>query len=159
MSARNKFLIILTIILAIASGYSNSAVAFATYTISTGNPTGTNVISLPNGFGSKSTAMNGSTAVVATALQLTTGGTGQAGTAWYPTTVSINGFTTDFDFQLPISAADGFTFTVRSQSIAGTAQTRPSCAHQQSSRWFSTSGGRWRRMSRCAAGGWAGFVN
>jgi len=100
--------------IATASGYTNSAVASATYTISTttSGPAGTNVISLPNGFGSKSTTMNGSTAVVATALQLTNGGTGQAGTAWYPTKVSINGFTSDFDFQLPISAADGFTFTI-----------------------------------------------
>jgi hypothetical protein len=43
---------------------------------------------------------------------LTDGGQAEAGSAWYPTKVSINGFTTDFDFQLPTSAADGFTFTL-----------------------------------------------
>jgi len=47
---------------------------------------------------------------------LTNGGTGQAGAGWYPTQVSVSGFTTDFDFQLPTSVADGFTFTIQNAS-------------------------------------------
>jgi hypothetical protein len=56
---------------------------------------------------------NGSAAIVGTALQLTNGGTAQAGTAWYPDTVRVDSFTSGFDFQLPVSDADGFTFTIQ----------------------------------------------
>ncbi len=98
--------------IAVAPNYSASSVVSAIYTIS--QPV--NVVSLGNGFGGKPLAMNGSTAVVGTALQLTSGGSGQAGTAWYPNKLSVTSFTTDFDFQLPTSDADGFTFTLQNAS-------------------------------------------
>jgi hypothetical protein len=65
--------------------------------------------------------MNGSTALVGSALQLTDGGQDEAGSAFYATPVTIDqSFTTDFTFQLsrpnasvPLaSIADGITFTI-----------------------------------------------
>jgi hypothetical protein len=46
-------------------------------------------------------------------LQLTNGGTNEAGTAFCTTPVDIRGFSTDFTFQLSNPEADGITFTVR----------------------------------------------
>jgi hypothetical protein len=97
--------------MAAATNTTPSTVATVTYTI-----TATTAINLSNGFSAKQLALNGSAALSKGALQLTNGGTGQAGTGWYPTKVSVGGFTTDFDFQLPTSTADGFTFTIQNYS-------------------------------------------
>jgi hypothetical protein len=75
----------------------------------------------PAGFNGVGLAMNGSTALVGSALQLTDGGQDEAGSAFYATPVTIDqSFTTDFTFQLsrpnasvPLaSIADGITFTI-----------------------------------------------
>jgi len=96
---------------AVATNYLASPTASASYTIavSTG-------IAFSNGFAGSKLKLNGSAAVTGNALQLTNGGTAQAGSAWFPTKVSVNGFVTDFDFQLPTSAADGFTFTIHNSA-------------------------------------------
>jgi hypothetical protein len=52
-------------------------------------------------------------------LQLTTGGLQQAGSAFYNTPVNVQGFVTNFSFQLSDAKADGFTFTI--QNIGPTA--------------------------------------
>ena len=44
---------------------------------------------------------------------MTSGGTDQAGSAFYTSPVDITSFTTDFAFQLTNAAADGFTFTIQ----------------------------------------------
>ena len=46
-------------------------------------------------------------------LQLTTGGTNQAGSAFYTQPINIQAFTTNFTFQLSAAKADGFTFTIQ----------------------------------------------
>ncbi len=96
---------------AVATNYLVSPMASATYSIAV--PTG---IEFSNGFAGSKLMLNGSTALVGSTLQLTNGGAGEAGSAWFPTPVSVNSFTTDFDFQLPTSTADGFTFTIQNSS-------------------------------------------
>jgi hypothetical protein len=88
-----------------------SPVASATYSIAI--PTG---IAFSNGFATTDLKLNGTAAVVGSSLQLTNGGTAQAGSAWYPTKVSVSRFVTDFDFQLPTSVSDGFTFTIHNST-------------------------------------------
>ena len=49
-------------------------------------------------------------------LQLTNGGTFQAGSVFYNSLMNIQSFTNDFSFQLSNAQADGFTFTIQSNS-------------------------------------------
>jgi len=49
-------------------------------------------------------------------LQLTSGGTFQAGSVFYNTVMNIQSFTNDFSFQLSNALADGFTFTIQSNA-------------------------------------------
>jgi Legume lectin domain/Chitobiase/beta-hexosaminidase C-terminal domain len=59
--------------------------------------------------------LNGSAKWNQNAARLTlTSGTGQAGSAFYKTPVSVQAFTNNFSFQLTNPAADGFTFTIQS---------------------------------------------
>jgi hypothetical protein len=96
---------------AVATNYLVSPVANATYAIAV--PTG---IAFTNGFAGSKMKLNGTAAVVGSALQLTNGGLVQAGSAWFPTKVSVNGFVTDFDFQLLSAVSDGFTFTIHNSA-------------------------------------------
>ena len=96
---------------AVAANYLASPMASATYSIAV--PTG---IAFSNGFAGSKLKLNGTAALVGNSLQLTNGGMAQAGSAWFPTKVSVNEFVTDFDFQLPTSASDGFTFTIQNSS-------------------------------------------
>ncbi len=57
--------------------------------------------------------LNGSPSLAGSALQLTNGGKSEASSAFYPTPVNVQSFTTDFTFQLTNPAADGFTFTIQ----------------------------------------------
>jgi len=50
-------------------------------------------------------------------LQLTTGGTNEAASAFYLQPINIQAFTTDFTFQLSNAVADGFTFTIQGSSV------------------------------------------
>ena len=97
--------------MAIAINFIASPVATATYII--GQTPSTTVIGYTTGFAANELSLNGSAELSGTMLQLVNGGTAEAGAAWYPTPVSVNGFTTAFDFQLPTSTADGFTFTIQ----------------------------------------------
>jgi hypothetical protein len=56
---------------------------------------------------------NGNASLSGTALQLTSGGTDQAGSVFYTSPVDITAFTADFGFQLTNANADGFTFTIQ----------------------------------------------
>ena len=56
---------------------------------------------------------NGSASLAGTALELTNGGLNEASSAFYPSPVNVQSFTTDFTFQLTNPNADGFTFTIQ----------------------------------------------
>jgi hypothetical protein len=66
--------------------------------------------------GASGLALNGSAAVNGNTLQLTNGGTNEAGSAFTVTPVSVSRFTTSFSFQLLTPNADGFTFTLQGVS-------------------------------------------
>ncbi len=96
--------------IAVAPGVSNSVPLSQTYTIIPGL-TG---VSYPIGFAASTgtVILNGSTTLNDTRLQLTNGGTGQAGSAWYYQPLNIQSFTSDFTFQLSNPVGDGITFAI-----------------------------------------------
>jgi hypothetical protein len=101
--------------IAVASGYTTSAVGSAAYTIGSGSST--TVVNDPSGF-SSSTGLSlvDGASVTGGALELTDGGTEEARAVWYGTPVNVQNFTTDFSFQItPASTyiGDGFTFTLQ----------------------------------------------
>ena len=99
--------------IAVASGFFNSNVATAAYTIS---PSGGTAINLSTGFTAGSMILNGGAALNGTRLRLTDTGTNEARSAWYNTPVNIQQFTTSFNFQITggtSPTADGFTFTIQ----------------------------------------------
>ena len=101
--------------IAVASGYVDSPIMSATYTI--GVAAG---INFSNGFSSAAgLSLNGSAVNTDDSrLQLTTGTAYQAGSVFWTTPVDVQNFVTDFTFQLsgtpPI--ADGITFAIQSNS-------------------------------------------
>jgi len=103
--------------IAVESGYTNSPVATAGYTISSASaasvPAG-NVFTITSFAATPSLmSLNGNAALDGTKLQLTNGSTFETSSAWYATPVNVSTFTTDFTFQLTSAVADGFTFTVQ----------------------------------------------
>ena len=100
---------------ATASGLSVSPVASSTYTITLPGTT----IDFSAGFGNSASSMtfNGSTGLDDVRLQLTNGGTNQAGSAFYNTPVNIQAFVTDFSLQLSNAGADGITFTIQNAGL------------------------------------------
>ena len=97
--------------IATAAGLSASPVSSGLYTITSGGST----INFSSGFSTAQSSMtfNGSTGLDDTRLQLTSGLTYQAGSAFYNTPVNIQSFTTDFALQLSNAGADGITFTIQ----------------------------------------------
>jgi hypothetical protein len=101
--------------IAAATGFTNSSAASATYTIGSGGGGG---VGFGSGFTAGSMRLNGTAVINGTALSLTTTSpTFQASSAWYPTALNIQNFTTSFTFQLSAGSptADGFTFTLQNQ--------------------------------------------
>jgi legume-like lectin family protein/chitobiase/beta-hexosaminidase-like protein len=75
------------------------------------------VVNFSSGFASTTgLQLNGSTTwnQGAARLTLTSGGTNQAGSAFYTAPVNVQTFTNDFSFQLSNATADGFTFAIQS---------------------------------------------
>jgi hypothetical protein len=96
--------------MATQSGFSNSLVASATYSLVV------NSINFSGGFTSTSgLQLNGSAAwnQAASRLQLTNGGLSQAASVFSTTPLNVQSFTTDFSFQLTNATADGITFTIQ----------------------------------------------
>ena len=94
-----------------AASLSDSAVVAATYNI---NVNGTTPINFGLGFSSPGCMkFNGSTKLDDSRLQLTDGGTNEAGSAFCSTQVDVRGFTTDFTFQLSDANADGIAFVIQ----------------------------------------------
>ncbi len=96
--------------IAIAPGLFSSAVVSANYTI---QPVYT--IDFSQGFAAANGPMqfNGSTDLDDFRLQLTNGGSFEAGSAFYATPVNIQSFSTTFQLQLSNPGADGMTFTIQ----------------------------------------------
>ena len=106
--------------IAVAPGAAASSVATAAYTINTGGGGngGTNPpsVSFPNGFaGATGFQFVGGSAIVGSALQVSDGKNNENRAIWYPTQVNVQGFATDFEFQITgdQNAADGFTFGIQ----------------------------------------------
>jgi hypothetical protein len=99
------------------SGYFDSTVATAAYTIGS---TGGGGVAFGSGFSAGSMVLNGNAAIGGTALALTTTSPQfQVASAWFPTALNVQKFTTDFTFQLSGSpTADGFTFAIQGNSTA-----------------------------------------
>jgi hypothetical protein len=99
---------------AVASGFTNSNMASAAYTINSG---GASTISYGSGFAAAGLTMNGSAALSGTRMRLTSSVNNQAGSAWYSTPVSVGSFTTDFTFQLTSigtsAYGNGITFVIQ----------------------------------------------
>ena len=96
--------------IAVASGYSQSAVGSAAYTITNG------VINLGTGFTAGAMTLNGNATLNGTRLRLTDGGANEASSAWFGTAVNIQQFTTNFSFQITggtSPTADGFAFVIQ----------------------------------------------
>jgi hypothetical protein len=104
--------------IAFAPNLQPSAVVSSTYTI-----TPNYAINFSNGFSQALSSglmtFNGSTALDDFRLQLTDGGTDEAGSAFFTQPVNVQSFTTDFTFQLSNPLADGITFTI--QNVGPTA--------------------------------------
>jgi hypothetical protein len=100
------------------SGYFDSNVGTAAYTIGS---TGGGGVGFGSGFTAGSMVLNGNAAINGTALSLTTTSpTFQVASAWFPTVLNVQKFTTDFTFQLSAGSptADGFTFAIQGNSTA-----------------------------------------
>ncbi len=105
--------------IAVASGYTNSPVAKASYVVSIGSGTSTaptgSVFTFNSFAGSSSLVdLNGNAKLDGAKLQLTNGSEFEDGSAWYATPVSVASFTTDITFQLTNAVGDGFTFAIQS---------------------------------------------
>lgn len=95
----------------VKSGYANSAIASATYTI---NPYTTYVNYPSNGFSASTLELNYGAAVTSTGiLRLTDGYGGENRSAWFSSPVPVSKFSTDFTFQQSNATADGMTFTIQ----------------------------------------------
>jgi hypothetical protein len=100
--------------IAIESGYTNSSVTTASYTISSSS---TIYINYASGkFTPTSLYLNnGPTVTTDGLLRLTDGGSGESRSAWFTTEVPVQKFTTDFTFQQLNATADGMTFAIQGQ--------------------------------------------
>ena len=102
--------------IAIDPSLQNSNVATSVYVIQTGATS----FNFGNGFSSTAgLTLNGSAVATNGQLQLTTGGTIQAGSVFWNVPINIQAFTTNFEFQLTNAKANGFTFTI--QNVGPTA--------------------------------------
>jgi len=102
--------------IAVVSGYTNSEVGSASYTLDSGE-TG---INFPSGFADTGgiVILNGSADLDDSRLQMTDGGTNEASSAWYYEAVNIQAFTTTFSFQLSNPAGNGITFAIQGNNTA-----------------------------------------
>jgi len=98
--------------IAIATGFSASSVTSVAYTINAPIP----AVNFASGFTTSSNLSLVGASITGGALQLTDGGAAEARTAWFPTPLNIQSFTTSFTFQLTSASADGFTFCLQNSS-------------------------------------------
>lgn len=104
--------------IAVASGFFNSNVSTAAYTI---NPTV--AVNFASGFTTTGLAFNGVAGINGTRLRVTDGGANEAASAWFTTPMNVQKFTNDFTFQLTNPNGDGFAFVIQN---TGTTAVGPS---------------------------------
>jgi hypothetical protein len=114
---------------AVETGYTNSLVTSAVYTISSGSTT---YISYPSGgFTSASLDLNGGATVTSgDLLQLTDGGSLESRSAWFASEVPVQSFVTDFTFQQLQANGDGMTFTIQGQGATALGADGESLGYQ-----------------------------
>ena len=100
--------------IAVATGFSTSAIANSVITIQS---SGTTAINFGSGFSAAGMQFNGSAVLSGKAVQLTNTTGSQAGTAYWTTPVNVQSFTTNFTFQLVNPNADGFTFVLQNAGV------------------------------------------
>ena len=95
----------------IANGIASQPITF----VETTSGATANYLGFPSGFASVASLLksNGSAKINGSLLQLTDGGTIEAGSAFTTTPVAIGSFTNQFAFQLLNPNADGFTFCIQ----------------------------------------------
>jgi Chitobiase/beta-hexosaminidase C-terminal domain/Legume lectin domain/Abnormal spindle-like microcephaly-assoc'd, ASPM-SPD-2-Hydin len=103
--------------IAVATGYGNSAVGTAAYTIMGS----TTLVNYGSGFTTAGMVFHGSTALSGTRLRLTTTGGYLAGSGWCSSPVNIQTFTNDFTFQIanPTTSpmGNGITFVIQNAGL------------------------------------------
>jgi LysM repeat protein len=100
--------------IAIETGYINSAVSTGAYTIGVV----TTYIDYPSGgFTAGNLSLNYGASVTGGLLQITDGGTAEERSAWFTTKVPVQGFNTNFTFQLSNASADGMTFAIQGDNV------------------------------------------
>jgi hypothetical protein len=111
--------------IAVATGFTNSNVGSAAYTINSGG--GSTTINYGSGFTAAGLTLNGVAALNGTRLRLTNSGANQAGTGWFSTPVSVSSFTTDFTFQLGAIGSsaygNGMTFVIQNTGTSAIGPT------------------------------------
>ena len=103
--------------IATASGFFNSNVSSAIYTIGSSVTS----VNLGSGFTAGAMVLNGVSTLNGTRLRLTDGNTNEASSAWYNSPLSISQFTTSFNFQITGGTspqADGFAFVIQNNSTS-----------------------------------------
>jgi Legume lectin domain/Chitobiase/beta-hexosaminidase C-terminal domain len=103
--------------IATASGFFNSNVSTATYTIGSS----VSSVNLGSGFTAGAMVLNGTSILNGTRLRLTDGNVNEAASAWYNSPLSISQFTTSFNFQITGGSspqADGFAFVIQNNSTS-----------------------------------------
>jgi len=104
-------------VIAIDASLQNSNVATAAYVIQQGGSS----INFGSGFSNPAGLTFNGSAVASndTRLQLTNGQVNEAGSVFWNAPISVQAFTTDFEFQLSLAQGNGFTFTI--QNVGPTA--------------------------------------
>ena len=100
---------------AVATGYSDSPAATASYVISSSTGTTSNeVINITNfAKAASQLTLNGNAKLEGAKLQLTNGGLYENSSSWYSKPVNIASFTSDVTFQETSAVADGFMFVIQ----------------------------------------------
>lgn len=114
--------------IAVETGYINSPVASASYTLTSGGTVDIDYAS--GGFSSSRLSLVLGSAVTGGLLQLTNGQTNEGTAAWYATPVPITSFTSDFTFEQLNATADGMTFAIQNAGQSAVGQSGGGLGYQ-----------------------------